>query len=309
MSTYTCKLQRVNFSSDQFQDKGTVAKEKAVSLFKLFPWDEPFKGDREEDDPPIPKLIFNSEDERQLIIYVTSWEDATFAIEYANFRTNAYSDFLITSDSKDNGWTVKTMIEFFFENTIEAQLEMSATVPEQTQALKRDEKKIETAKGERSKRPDIKLDFRPKHFRVIGFYTFFWMGISILLVYLGIPIGVQLLLTLAWLPAIFLHITYYLKDSGVQVIIDPRKQILTYRKGPGEIKFGLNDIVTCKIIKVVTWTKSRSSWDNYSYVWFTLKDGANVTITCLLADPLAIVETLNCNFEIKKKVFPLLPMK
>ena len=41
--TYTCKIQLISFSDDEFEEKGIIDLEKALEVFELFPWNEQFQ--------------------------------------------------------------------------------------------------------------------------------------------------------------------------------------------------------------------------------------------------------------------------
>lgn len=302
MATYTWKIQFSEHYPDQFVPKGTIDKEKAVEEFQLFPWDkeiDDFK--RRNDNPTVPKIIFNSDDQRQLIIESTTIKG--YSVEYTNLATHKYADFYISNSFEAENLTMEEMIELFFDNTIETRLKLK-NIPNPETSQVKEEKEKKTPKN-------VEFVFNPKHLKTIGWGSFMWLGISIGLIIIdkikggGLPIFVHLVLAFTWVPALLLHLNYYFKNLSAKVIIDTRNHDLTYIKGSKEIKFNRDDIFRCQ---VTTTKSSRATWDNYSYVWFILNDKTYVSITCFIADPYEIVQTLNCKFEEAERTIPFLPI-
>lgn len=302
MSNYTWKTQFTENYSDQFQQKGAISKEKAVEEFQLFPWDkeiDEFK--RRKDNPTIPKIIFDSDDQRQLII--SSVSNKGYEVEYTNRTSNKYSDFYLSSDFENKNYAPEEIIEFFFDKDIEPHLKLK-DIPKPEIVPSKEIK-------ERKAPKNIEFVFNPKHFKTLGFFTFVWLGLSIALFVVDktkgahLPIIFHLFFALAWVPTILLHLTYYIKNYSAKVIIDTKNHELTYIKGSKEIKFDRDDIFRCQ---VTLNSSGRASWDNYSYVWFILNDKTYISITCFIADPYEIVDTLNCKYEEQTRSIPLLPM-
>lgn len=302
MPTYTWKIQYSENYSDQFQQKGLIDKDKAVEEFQLFPWDKEIDDyKRRNDNPTIPKIVFDSDDKRQLVI--SSVSNKGYEVEYTNLTSNKYSNFYLSSDFEKKNYAPEEIIEFFFDNDIEQHLKLK-DIPsiKTTNAPEYKEKK--TAKN-------VEFNFNPKHLKTFSWGSFMWLGISIGLFVIdkikgdSLPIFVHIVLAFTWFPAIILHLTYYFKNNSAQVIIDTRNHDLTYIKGSKEIKFNRDDIFRCQ----VTSTKSgKATWDNYTYVWFILNDRTYVSITCFIADPYEIVETLNCKYEEAERSIPFLPI-
>ena len=114
---------------------------------------------------------------------------------------------------------------------------------------------------------------------------------------------IHLVFAYCWIPSFILHLAYYLKNRSAKVIIDTKNHELTYSKDGKEIKFNRDDISRCQLV----YAKSgRSSWINYSYVWFLLKNNTRVVITSLITDPEEIVEALKCKFETDQRTIPFL---
>jgi hypothetical protein len=301
MKTYNWKIQLSEFYSDQFEDKGSVDKEKAIEAFQFFPWDkelDDFK--RRNDNPTVPRIIFNSPDNR--VLDISSVNLKGFNVEYNNIATKKYSAFYISNDFDKKNWTIEELIEFFFDNSLEEHIKLENILDEK--------EKVEKTKTEKRSSKNIEFAFNPKHIKTLGFSTFMLLGLSITFLTLEkikgekLPILIHFLFLLSWLPSFILHLTYFQRNNRSKVIIDVKNHDLTFIKGETEIKFNREDIFRALVTTV---DNSRLSWANYSYVWFILKDKRQVTITCFIDDPYKIVEMLNCKFEHRTKMIPILP--
>ena len=302
MSTYTWKTQYSENYQDEFQQKGIIEKDKAIDEFQIFPWDKEIDDyKRSSDNPSIPKIIFNSDDKRQLLIEAVSAKGYT--IEYTNLATSKYSEFYISNDFNKNNYTVEELIDLFFDCDIEQHIKLKDISKESIVG--------EEIERKRKIPKNIEYHFNPKHLKTLGISTLLWLALSITLLVFNkilhkdIPLVFQIPFVFAWLPGIILHLTYYLKNQSAKVIIDTRNHELTYIKGAKEIKFNRDDIFRCQVTFA---DSSRASWNNYSYVWFILNDRTYISITCFIADPYEIVETLNCKYEEKTRGIPLLPI-
>ncbi len=290
MQTYTWKIQFSEHYADEFKHKGTIDKEKAVEEFQLFPWDKEIHDyKRRRDNPTIPKIVFVSDDMRQLII--SSTNNKGYEAEYINLGSNKHSDFHLSNDFEKKNYAPEEIIEFFFDNTLEQYVKLK-DIPKP----KADKPKEKVAPK------TIEFHFRPSLKPLFSFNFFFWLVLFVGYAFLAakeptIPKWGLLIFAFTWPIPIFVHLTYYLRNAGSKVIIDSRNNELTYIKGSREIKFNRDDIFRCQ----VTYSKpSRFSMcDNYSYVWFILNDRKYVVITHFIAKPNEIVETLNCKFEVR----------
>ena len=301
MKTYNWKIQLSEFYSDQFEDKGAVDKEKAIEAFQFFPWDkelDDFK--RRNDNPTAPRITFNSPDNR--VLDISSVNLKGFNVEYNNIVTKKYSAFYISNDFDKKNWTIEELIEFFFDNSLEEHIELE-NIPDEKE-------KVEKAKTEKRSSKNIEFAFDPQHIKTLGFSTFMLLGLSITFLTLEkikgekLPILIHFLFLISWLPSFILHLTYFLRNNRAKVIIDVNNHDLTFIKGETEIKFNREEIFRTLVTTV---DNSRLSWASYSYVWFILKDKRQVTITCFIDDPYKIVEKLNCKFEHRAKMIPILP--
>ena len=117
MSIYTWKTQHSESYSDQFRLRGVIDKDKAIDEFQLFPWDKEIDDyKRSIDNPTIPKIIFESDDERQLHIEAISLKG--FTLEYSNFPTKKYSEFYISNDFEKKNYTVEEMMDFLDRKSV-----------------------------------------------------------------------------------------------------------------------------------------------------------------------------------------------
>ncbi|MBL7901489.1 MAG: hypothetical protein JNK73_05790 [Bacteroidia bacterium] len=288
MTTYTWKVQFSENYTDEFIQKGPIDKEKAVEEFQLFPWDKEIDDyKRRDDNPTVPKIIFNSDDNRQLVLASTS--NKGYEAEYTNILTNKFSNFYLSSNFEKKNYTPEEIIEFFFDNTLEEHIDLK-DIP----------KPIEKKPADKKSPDNLEYNFRPSFRPLFSFNFFFWLGLSVCYILLAfkepsLPKWVLFFFAITWPIPIMVHLTYYLKNSGAKVIIDKRNHDLTYIKGSQEIKFNRDDIFRCQ----VTYSKNTrwSLCDDYSYVWFILHDRTYIVITHFVADPNEIVEKLNCKFE------------
>ena len=288
MTSYTWKIQLSENYADEFKQKGTIDKEKAVEEFQLFPWDKEIDDyKRRDDNPTVPKIVFDSDDNRQLIISSTS--NKGYEVEYTNLGSNKCSDFYLSSNFEKKNYAPEEIIEFFFDNSIEQHIKLSdilkptADVPKEKRSSK-----------------NVEFSFNPSLRPLFSFNFFFALVLSVGYAILSakeptFPKWVLLIFAFTWPIPIIVHLTYYLKNAGAKVVIDTRNHELTYIKGSKEIKFNRDDIFRCQ---VTFSTHTRYSMcDDYSYAWFILNDRTYVVITHFIADPYEIVETLNCKFE------------
>lgn len=288
MTTYTWKVQFSENYADEFLQKGTIDKENAIEEFQLFPWDKEIDDyKRRDDNPTVPKIIFTSDDNRQLTLASTS--NKGYEAGYTNMSTNKFSDFYLSSNFEKKNYAPEEIIEFFFENTLEEHIKLK-DIP----------KPIEKKPANKKSPNNIEYNFRPNFRPLFSFNFFFWLGFSVCYTLLAmkepfLPKWVLFFFAITWPIPVIVHLTYYLKNSGAKVIIDTRNHDLTYIKGSEEIKFNRDDIFRCQ----VTYSKStrHSLCDDYSYVWFILHNRTYVVITNFVAEPTEIVETLNCKFE------------
>jgi hypothetical protein len=290
MTTYTWKIQFSENYADEFKLKGTIDKEKAVEEFQLFPWDKEIDDyKRRDDNPTIPKIIFDSADKRQLIISSTS--NKGYEVEYTNLASNKCSDFYLSSNFEKKNFAPEEIIEFFFDNTLEQHVKLSEIL-----------KPTEEEPKEKKTSKNIEFSFKPSLRPLFSFNFFFAIALSIGYALLSaksptFPKWGLLVFAFTWPVPIIVHLTYYLKNAGAKVIIDTRNHDLTYIKGSKEIKFNRDDIFRCQVTSSPN--SKMSMCDDYSYVWFILNDRTYVVITHFIADPYEIVETLNCKFEEK----------
>ncbi len=276
--------------ADEFKEKEIIVKEKAVEEFQLFPWDKEIDDyKRRDDNPTIPKIIFDSDDKRQLIISSTS--NKGYEVEYKNLTTNKFSDFYLSSNFEKKNYTPEEIIEFFFDNVLEQYIKLK-DIP----------KPIEKKTSDKKSPKNIEFIFTPSLRPLFSFN--FLLTLLLFVSYFIIayqeptfPKWILLLFTFTWPIPIIVHLTYYLKNANAKVIIDKKNHDLIYIKGSKKIKFNRDEIFRCQ----VTFSKrSRTSMcDDYSYVWFILNDRTYIVITHFIADPHEIVETLNCRFEEK----------
>lgn len=298
MTSFTYKVQYTENFFDEYIQKGLVEKEKAVEEFQLFPWDKEIDEYlRRSDNPTIPKIIFNSDDNRQLIIEAVNTKG--YAMEYSNFKAKKYSDFYISNDFEKKNLAPEEIIECFFDNTLELHLKLIDILEEETKQPK--EEKIPK---------NIVFTFQPRHFDSLGYLVFVYMTISAIIFRVDqvnskrLHIFAHFFLLFSWLPTFVLHITYYFKNRSATFTIDTENNEATYIKGSKQVNFKREDIFRCQ----VTTAPHRQAWKNYSYVWFILHNGTYICITSFMAEPLEVVKVMSCKFEETERFVPLLPI-
>lgn len=302
MPTYTWKIQLTKNYSDEFLQKGFIDKEKAVEEFQLFPWDkelDDFK--RSTDIPTVPKIIFSSDDQRQLIIEAIKIEG--YNLEYSNFSSGKFSDFYISNNFKKNNFTTEEIIELFFDSTIEPHLKLEDI----------DKALDQIAEEKTNESPDfVEFNSKSNHWNFISPRSFLWLVLGLLYLRLSyvnesnLPMIVNVVFIIIFLTPTLIHLTYFLKNHSAKVKIDTINNELIYTKGSKQIKFNRDDIFRCQ---VTTGKHSLySTVHNYSYAWFILHNGTHLTITCFVADPYEVVKTLKCKYEEKERAFPFLPV-
>lgn len=302
MPTYTWKIQLTKNYPDEFLQKGSIDKEKAVEEFQLFPWDkelDDFK--RSTNTPTIPSIIFTSDDQRQLIIEAVNVDG--YSVEYSNFSSGKFSDIYISNDFEKNSLSTEEIIDLFFDSTIEPHLKLKDIdiVPTQITEEKITESPV-----------FIEFNFKSNHWSFISPRAFLWLVLGLLYLRLSyvnesnLPMIGNVVFIFIFLTPTVIHLTYLLKNYTAKVKINTIDHELVYTKGSKQIKFTRDDIFRCQ---VTTGKHSMySTVHNYSYAWFILHNGTHVIITCFVADPYEIVESLKCKYEEKVRIFPFLPI-
>lgn len=115
---YTCKIQLISFSDDEFEEKGIVDLEKALDIFEIFPWNEQFEDFKNGVDTlGIPSIIFQSSESKQLTI--DAQDNTGFNLMYENKITSRYSMFFASNDYLKSNYKIEDVITMFFKNTLE----------------------------------------------------------------------------------------------------------------------------------------------------------------------------------------------
>jgi hypothetical protein len=300
MLTYKCRIQFSEDFSDQFKHKDIIDLPKAIEEFQLFPWDSEIKKYKTSNiNSTVPKIIFDSNDQRQLSINAVS--ENGYNLEYMNFLANQYANVFISNDFYEQTLTTEEFIERFFNHTIELELKLD-NISKDT--------KIFPLNNPNQK--DIIFSFKPNLRPLISFNFFLWLIVSISYFIFSTNNThefsklVNFCLLLTWPIPILLHLTYYFKNYKAKVIIDTNNKSLKYIKGSKEILFNRTEIFRCQLTTCKS--SSLSLCNEYSYVWFILEDRTYILITCFIADPYKIVEALNCKFEENERIVPLLPI-
>lgn len=305
MIEYFYKTQHSENYIDEFNEKGLIDKERAVLEFQMFPWEKEIDDfRRSSNNPTIPKIVFFSDDKRQLSIEAVNLKG--FNITYENTSTKKISEFYLSNNFESKNYTPEEMIDYFYDNTIESHISSKNLIVDKLKSVEKEVKK-------KSKK-EIEYQFKPNHLKIFGFSPFLFIIFSIFIYVLLAKHNdkdfeyIFYLSILAWFPNCILHASYYIKNLTAKVIIDTNNHNLTYIKGNKSIKFNRDDIFRCQVT-ISKYSYRYPDWNNYAYVWFILKDKkGEVIITCLLCDYQNIIDDLKCKYEIKERFIPLLPI-
>ncbi|MFA8434274.1 MAG: hypothetical protein ACEPOZ_07135 [Marinifilaceae bacterium] len=290
------RIQKVDFFSDQYEDKGQISSEEAIEVFQSFPFDQQFAEMRNRKMTScFPKIIFERECGAFLTIYAEN-EDG-FYFKYEN--TDSESDFFISNNYNPNSVegkeTPEDIIDFFVSNRLESKLSL------------RSKKNIEDDNNQ-----TIKYKYRKrKEYKHWAWAILFILSTGTLALFvdemnMDIALYVYAFFSLYWLPSLVLFFSFYLKNRNATVTIDKVEKTLSYEDSNARITFNRDDIKKCEINR----TRAKRKFSNaFKYLWIVLKDNKEVLITNFIAEPENIIEDLNLHYSIDKRVVPFLPIK
>jgi hypothetical protein len=290
---FTYNIQKIDFFIDQVEEKGSVFLEEAIEAFINFPFSEQLKdSEKYEMTMCLPTISFKSNDGKTLGIWAENGDG--FFLHYDN--GSHISDFFISNDITVNksGIDVVEFIESFFNETIEKSLNLV-------------EKK--ELKSNESKTITFSFNDTKKYKHLFFTFVFFLIALSTLIYDIRndfrIGFYIHLLFTIFWLPGLIIHISYWLKNKNVKVIINQSEKTIEYIKGNQRIKFNRNEIHLCEINEA---RSVSAPWNSYRYLWIVLNNQKNIVITNFITEPELIIDSLKLNYKTDKRTAPFLPI-
>lgn len=105
------------------------------------------------------------------------------------------------------------------------------------------------------------------------------------------------------LPTLFLHIQYYLRNKGAELIINCELATLSYTKSNTSLLYHFNEIK--RLERVASYGKGTGwySFSEYRYCKIILDDDSTIVITCLMVNKIedTLMKLLNKDLEKKFK--------
>lgn len=291
------KIQKANFFSDQFEEKGEIDTDMAIEVFQSFPFEQQFEEIKSRKMTScFPKLIFEKENNESLSIWGENEE--CFFLHYENRESE--SNFLISNiyNPDTEQFSTEDVIELFITGKIPSTLNLNSKIGIN--------KHQETEEKQLTFHSQEKLKY--KHYAWVILFL-----LSTLIIFrfkdnrnFDIAIYVYSFFSLYWLPSAILLITYYLKNKQVIIKIDRNSNTIYFEKNGESIIFNRDDISLCEINKT---RFTRKFSHAFKYLWITLKDGRQIVITNLIVEPEIIIQLLNLHYSIDKRVIPFLPIR
>ena len=103
------------------------------------------------------------------------------------------------------------------------------------------------------------------------------------------------------LPALVLHLHYYLHNHATEVVFEPKQNLLEVYHDGQRLPFSRADI---ERVLYVRCSSRRAFWSNYEYVQLHLRTGQVITLTSLLLKLPSMAEFLrNTHLETRQQLF------
>ncbi len=138
------------------------------------------------------------------------------------------------------------------------------------------------------------------------FYTTSRFGRQDLIIYILIALGMFLIF---FLPTIYIHIEYYLKNRDAELRIDYQNKYVEYKQKENTTSFRFKEIKWAEQNKTPAMVENRIlkmlPWDTYNYSKIILNDGKELYITCLLVNELKLPIDPS-KIKINKVLFPII---
>lgn len=145
--------------------------------------------------------------------------------------------------------------------------------------------------------------YRTTFIRHIKSLKYVLIQLSLLILFFILPGQIQLLESkvvvcvalfvcfMLFFPPLYLHITYYFENIGLEIKIDELSNMLTILKGRKEYVYSLSNIISVER-SLGLYYKDRirfsrrefDSWTPYGYLTIKLNDGLSFRLTCLMID-------------------------
>lgn len=299
--TFTWNIQKIDFFTDQVEEKGLITLESAIKEFQKFPWKEQLKkAEEREMTSTFPTITFVNDKKQSLGIWTTNLD--YFEIFYINGTKSA--NITISHDLTLNptGVSVEDFIELFFNGEIEDNIKL-----DKNENTKSSQKKIS---DKTQFEYDINNNKNIKH--LTWSFVSLLLNIFCLIIFYNkglikeertLTIFMQIVLFLSWAPGIYLYITYKRKNANAKLKINNKDKSIFYSDLNQNIIFSRDEIKLC-LLNVTK--SSRSSWQEFQYLRIDLKNGESIYITFLLADIEQVIKHLNLHYKEEKCFMPTL---
>ncbi len=293
MTTFTYSIKNFESFDDQIEDKRPINLEGAIDTFQSL-LSKRLLLQKEEDESYSPTITFYRLEGISLSIWASSNEG--YSLLYEN--RNKTSEFFISKDFNLNpeGRNVEEFIEQFFNETIEESIELeehSASYNIENQLTK--QKQIVTFSFHETKK--IKHYLWSIPFLLLSLYLLVFHYNK----FIELGWGLQLIISIMWLPSTIVYLTYWFKNKNAKVTINKKERTIEYEKDGQLTKFNLDEIYNCEIIE-------DRSWTNYRYLHIRLNDHRRVVITNFITEPENIIDLLKLKHTSSVRIFAFLPI-
>jgi hypothetical protein len=287
-------IQKSDYFIDEFKEIGFVDLEQAINSFKEFPFEEELiETKRKEIANRFSKIIFQSDNSKKVTIWIENNEGFFFCYE----NGKQFSQFFISNNFVENkeGLTVEYFLNIFFSGNIEEKLNLKNIKP-----IQKIEKRVITFSFNDSTKIYTLYNSIPWFIGSIIFLIYDYQNKS------GMMIYAHLILSLFWLPSLYLFLSYWRINKNATVKIDTFENVLSYQKDGKRTTFNRNEIDKCLINEEES-TSSRSNTKKFSYLHIILLNKEEIIITNFITEPHNIVNLLNLNYKVNDRYMATLP--
>lgn len=281
-------IQKPDDFIDEFKEIGIVNLKQAINSFREFPFEKDLIETRQKEiKNRFSKIVFQSNDGKK----VTIWAENNKGFFFCYENEKKSSQIFISDNFIENkeGLSVEYFLSLFFSENIEKELKL---------------KKIKTNRKIRKQITTFSFNDFPKAYTLYNSIPWFVISVILIIYDFGTQSGeltyVHLVLSLFWLPALYLYISYWKINNNASITIDNFENILTYQKDEKKISFNRNEIDKCTI-NIEESTSSRSNTKEFSYLHIVLLTKEEIIITNFITEPYNIVELLNLNYKVNDR--------
>jgi len=294
------KTKRIESFQDEFEEKGLINCEQAVSIFQTYPWEENVKKSLNDGiSYSLPTIVFYNEKNEQLEIGTTDL--SSFDLFF--FNTSHYAQLRISNDFSLNpeGVSVEDFIELFFNGEMQEKVHLEPIPLNETIIL---ENELNVIEYDFNKNSFLKIKISFSIFFFINIFSFFFFfNNEIYSKNLSIALILHIIILLFWLPSIYLFYTYYIKNNNAILKVDSKLNTIEYADRKQNLKFNKRDINFCILFRKVG---KESIIHDFKYLRIDLKNGESIWITSLLGNVEKIIESLNLRCKINDSIIPMI---